>query len=142
LQPFIIIITIPLAAIGAVLALRLTNSPLSISVFIGAILLGGIVVNNAIILIDRINFLKKESSFNNLNVVVQASADRLRPILMTSLTTIGAMLFMALYKGESANLWAPSAFTVIGGMSVSTLLTLFIVPSLYLIIEDFKKIFK
>jgi len=140
-QPFIILISLPLAFIGAVMALRLTGKPVGIGVLIGAIMLGGIVVNNAIILIHRINALRSQNSKTSLaEIVITASTDRLRPIIMTSLTTIASMLFLALDKSESANLWSPLAITVIGGMSVSSLLTLIIVPSLYLIFDDFKHI--
>ena len=135
IQPLVILITVPLSTIGAILALKLTNNPISVGVLMGLILLGGIVVNNAIILIDKIN---KTSSQSNKERIIEAAGDRLRPIMMTSLTTIASMLFMAMDKSESSNLWSPLAITVIGGMSVATLLTLFVVPALYLIFEDFR----
>ncbi len=142
-QPFIILITVPLAAIGAIFALRLTSKPVSIGVLIGAIMLGGIVVNNAIVLVDRINFLKRKIATPDTSyIVIRASTERIRPIIMTSLTTISGMIFMALDRSESSNLWSPLAITVIGGMLVSTFLTLFIVPSLYLIVDDIKRIIK
>jgi len=141
-EPFIILCTVPMAAIGAVTALRLTDKPVGTGVLIGAIMLGGIVVNNAIILIDRINFLrnnfkdKYSQRGGAKKAVIDASFDRLRPIMMTSLTTILGLIPMALDKSESANLWSPLAITVIGGLSVATFLTLFVIPCVYLVFRD------
>jgi HAE1 family hydrophobic/amphiphilic exporter-1 len=142
-QPFIILISVPLAAIGAIIALRLTDKPIGIGVLIGAIMLGGIVVNNAIILIDRINFLRhKHPDFGSKSgvrkAVIDASFDRLRPIMMTSLTTILGLIPMAVDKSEYSNLWSPLAITVIGGMTLSTFLTLFVIPCVYLIFRDLR----
>jgi len=143
-QPFIILATVPLAAIGAIAALRLTNKPVGMGVLIGGIMLCGIVVNNAIVLIDRINFLRKKPEFfgNARSSIVEASLDRLRPIMMTSLTTILGLIPMAIDKSESANLWSPLAITVIGGLTLSTILTLFIIPCVYLVFCDFRLIKK
>ncbi len=143
-QPFIILATVPLAGIGAVTALRLTNKPVGTGVLIGAIMLGGIVVNNAIVLIDRINFLRKtpEFSANFRAAIIEASLDRLRPIMMTSLTTILGLIPMAFDQSESANLWAPLAITVIGGMGASTILTLFVIPCVYHIFCDLRLVKK
>lgn len=147
-QPFIILMTVPLAAIGAIMALRWTNSSVGMGVFIGAIMLGGIVVNNAIVLVDRINFLKHKlglehgSRSQERQVIMLASLDRLRPIMMTSLTTILGLIPMALDKSESAKLWAPLAITVIGGMTVATFLTLFVIPCIYFIFRDLRLIRK
>ncbi|MEK6715739.1 MAG: efflux RND transporter permease subunit, partial [Candidatus Omnitrophota bacterium] len=144
-QPFIILFTVPLAAIGAIIALRITEKPVGTGVLIGSIMLGGIVVNNAIILIDRANALIQKSgglSALRKNIarqaIIKACGDRLRPILMTSLTTILGLLPMALDKSESSNLWSPLAITVIGGMTVSTALTLIIIPGVFLIFEDLR----
>jgi len=142
-EPVIILSTVPMAAIGAIAALRLADKPVGTGVLIGAIMLGGIVVNNAIILIDRINFLRRtftdkySQRGGAKKAVIDASFDRLRPIMMTSLTTILGLIPMALDKSESANLWSPLAITVIGGLSVSTFLTLFVIPCVYLIFRDF-----
>jgi HAE1 family hydrophobic/amphiphilic exporter-1 len=141
-EPFIILMTVPLAAIGAIISLRLANKPVGIGVLIGAIMLGGIVVNNAIVLIDRINFLRhKHPDFGSKSgakkAVIEASFDRLRPIMMTSLTTILGLIPMAIDKSESSNLWSPLAITVIGGMTVSTFMTLFVIPCIYMIFRDF-----
>lgn len=141
-QPFIILLTVPLAAMGAIIALRLTHKPVGTGVLVGAIMLGGIVVNNAIVLIDRINFLKHKrgSDYGTKgglrDVVIISSLDRLRPIMMTSLTTILGLIPMALDKSESANLWSPLAITVIGGLTVSMFLTLFVIPCVYFVFKD------
>ena len=144
-QPFIILVTVPLAAMGAIIALRLTHKPVGTGVLVGAIMLGGIVVNNAIILIDRINFLKHKPGLGyggGREAIIIASLDRLRPIMMTSLTTILGLIPMALDKSESSNLWSPLAITVIGGLTVSTFLTLFVIPCVYLIFKDFRLVRK
>jgi HAE1 family hydrophobic/amphiphilic exporter-1 len=147
-QPFVILMTVPLSAIGAIIALRLANKPVGTGVLIGSIMLGGIVVNNAIVLVDRINFLRKRSSTGLAGreeirqVIILASYDRLRPIMMTSLTTILGLIPMALDKSESSSLWAPLAITVIGGMTTATFLTLFVIPCIYLVFKDLRLIKK
>ncbi|MCU0650693.1 MAG: efflux RND transporter permease subunit [Candidatus Omnitrophica bacterium] len=143
-QPFIILITVPLAAIGAIEALLIVNKPVGMGVLIGAMMLGGIVVNNAIVLVDRVNFLRQKPEFmgNVRGAVIEASLDRLRPIMMTTLTTTLGLIPMAIDKSESANLWAPLAIIVIGGLTFSTILTLFIIPGAYLIFYDFRLIKK
>ena len=156
-QPIIIMVTVPMAAIGAISALFITHKPVTMGVFIGLIMLGGIVVNNAIILIDRINHLKskEESSLlgtnwdgeevrrkESLKAVLKAGEDRLRPILMTTLTTILGLVPMALDRSEGSALWSPLAITLIGGLTVSTILTLFIVPAFYMIFEDIKTVIR
>jgi HAE1 family hydrophobic/amphiphilic exporter-1 len=143
-QPVIILATVPMAAIGAIIALRFTNKPVGTGVLIGAIMLGGIVVNNAIVLVDRINFLRQKPEFLGQirSVIVEASIDRLRPIMMTTLTTILGLIPMAIDKSESANLWSPLAITVIGGLTLSTILTLFLIPCVYLVFCDFRLIKK
>jgi len=135
-QPFIIIISVPLAVIGVILALKITNKPISRGVIIGAIMLAGIVVNNAIVLVDRINFLRKKQEI--IKSLITAGEDRLRPIAMTTSTTILGLMPMAFDRSESSNLWSPLAITVIGGMVSSTILTLFLVPCIYLVFEDAK----
>jgi len=139
-QPFIIMISVPLAVIGIILALKFTDNPISRGVIIGAIMLAGIVVNNAIVLVDRINFLRRKQGIDLLKSLIAAGEDRLRPIAMTSSTTILGLMPMAFDRSESAGLWSPLAITVIGGMASSTILTLFLVPSIYLIFEDLKGI--
>jgi HAE1 family hydrophobic/amphiphilic exporter-1 len=134
LHPFVIMFTIPLALIGAVFALWITGSTLSVVVFIGLILLAGIVVNNAIVLIDFINQLR-ERGMEKLEAIVEAGRSRLRPIMMTTLTTVLGLLPLALGLGEGAEVRAPMAITVIGGLTVSTMLTLLVIPVMYAVMD-------
>jgi HAE1 family hydrophobic/amphiphilic exporter-1 len=134
-QPFIIMFTVPLSLIGVTLVLFITRTPLSVVAYLGIIMLGGIVVNNGIVLIDFINRLIKQGH-TPFQAVVLASQARLRPILMTSLTTILGLSPLALGIGEGAELRAPLALTVIGGLSSATFLTLVVIPALYLIVAE------
>ena len=138
LQPFVILFSVPLAAVGVVLALDVLDVPLSVVVFIGLILLAGIVVNNAIVLVDRINS-RLAAGLDVTSAVLEAGAARLRPILMTTATTVLGLLPLtgwlapipfvgALGSGEGAELRAPMAITVITGLTCSSLLTLFVIP--------------
>ncbi len=139
-QPFIIMITVPLAVIGVAVALKITHKTVNIGMLMGAIMLGGIVVNNAIILTDYINRLRKKN-IAAMKSILRASQDRLRPIMITTCTTVLGLLPMAMDRSEQANLWSPLAITVMGGLISSTILTLFIVPSMYLVLEDIKGVF-
>jgi len=130
LHPFVIMFSIPLAAVGAVLALKLSGSAISVVVFIGLIMLVGIVVKNAIVLIDRVNQLR-EAGVAKRDALAQAAESRLRPIVMTTLCTLIGFAPLALGWGEGAEVRAPMALTVIGGLAVSTLLTLVVVPVVY-----------
>jgi HAE1 family hydrophobic/amphiphilic exporter-1 len=130
LHPFVILLTIPLAVIGAVVALAVTGSTISVVVFIGAILLAGIVVNNAIVLIDFINQLRSRG-MSKFEAIMEGGKLRLRPIMMTTITTTLGLLPLALGFGEGAEIRAPMAITVIGGLIVSTLLTLVVIPVVY-----------
>jgi len=130
LHPFVIMFSIPLAAVGAVLALKLTNSPISVVVFIGLIMLVGIVVKNAIVLIDRVNQLR-EAGVAKRDAIAQGAESRLRPIVMTTLCTLIGFSPLAIGVGEGAEVRAPMAITVIGGLAVSTLLTLVVIPVVY-----------
>ncbi len=130
LHPFVIMFSIPLAAVGAMLALKATGSPLSVVVFIGLIMLVGIVVKNAIVLIDRVNQLR-ETGVAKRDAIVQAAESRLRPIVMTTLCTLIGFLPLAIGVGDGSEVRAPMAITVIGGLLVSTLLTLVVVPIVY-----------
>lgn len=141
LQPFIIMFTFPLAIIGVVAVLFLTQTPLSAVVLLGIIMLGGIVVNNGIILIDFVNRARKED-LSIREAAVQSAKIRLRPILMTSLTTILGLLPLALGMAEGKELRAPLAITVMGGLTTSTLLTLFVIPSVYIVVENILEKFK
>jgi HAE1 family hydrophobic/amphiphilic exporter-1 len=134
LHPFVILFTIPLAIVGAVIALKLSNSSLSVVVFIGLILLVGIVVKNAIILIDKVNQLR-EAGVPKLDAILQGASSRLRPIVMTTLTALLGFLPLALGHGEGSEVRAPMAITVIGGLAVSTLLTLLVIPVVYNLLD-------
>ena len=130
LHPFVILFTIPLALVGAVAALLLTRSPASVVVFIGLILLVGLVVKNAIILIDKVNQLREEG-MPKRTALVEGARSRLRPIVMTTMTALFGFMPLALAFGEGSEVRSPMAITVIGGLLVSTLLTLLVIPVVY-----------
>jgi HAE1 family hydrophobic/amphiphilic exporter-1 len=134
LHPFVIMFSIPLALVGAVLALKLTSTPLSVVVFIGLIMLAGIVVKNAIVLIDRVNQLREEG-VDKINAIIQAAESRLRPISMTTLCTLLGFMPLAIGVGDGNEVRAPMAITVIGGLLVSTLLTLIVIPVVYKLLD-------
>ncbi len=134
LHPFVIMFSIPLALVGAVLALKLTLTPLSVVVFIGLIMLAGIVVKNAIVLIDRVNQLREEG-VDKVNAIIQAAESRLRPISMTTLCTLLGFMPLAIGVGDGNEVRAPMAITVIGGLLVSTLLTLIVIPVVYELLD-------
>ncbi len=130
LHPFVILFTIPLAIVGAVFALWLDRSPISVVVFIGLILLVGIVVKNAILLIDKVNQLR-EQGVAKFDAICQGATSRLRPIVMTTLTALFGFAPLAISSGAGSEAHAPMAITVIGGLLVSTLLTLVVIPVMY-----------
>ncbi|MCW3173668.1 efflux RND transporter permease subunit [Shewanella subflava] len=130
LHPLLILIAIPMAVAGSILGLFLTNTHLSVVVFIGLIMLAGIVVNNAIVLVDRINQLRVDG-MDKITAIEQATKSRLRPILMTTMTTALGLLPMAIGMGDGSEVRAPMAITVIFGLLLSTLLTLLVIPCLY-----------
>lgn len=130
LHPFLIIFTIPMALIGVILTLWGINMPLGVTVYIGIITLVGIVVNNAIVLIDYINTLRRRGE-EKMEAIRKAGMVRLRPILITTLTTVLGLLPMALGLGEGAEIRTPMAITVIAGLSSSTFLTLILIPVMY-----------
>ncbi|MFC1549072.1 efflux RND transporter permease subunit [Candidatus Omnitrophota bacterium] len=140
-QPFIIMVTVMLATIGAIGALYTTGTSIGMGALIGMMMLAGIVVNNGIILVEHANELK-EVRRNLFRILIQAARDRLRPVLMTTATTVFGLLPMALDKSEGSNLWNPLAITVIGGLLFATPLTLVLVPSIYSIFEQFGQIIK
>ena len=137
-QPFVIMFAIPFAVIGVCLALFITQQVLNVVVLIGAVILAGIVVNNSIVLIDFTNQLRRQGK-SKFEAIQEACAVRVRPILMTTSTTVLALMPMALSWGEGAELRVPLAITVIGGLIVSTLLTLVLVPVLYTLVVREKK---
>lgn len=136
IHPFIILFTIPLAFAGGALGLFITRTPIGVTAFIGVIMLAGIVVNNGIVLVDYINLLRSEGKSVSEAIVI-AGPVRLRPILMTTLTTVLGLIPLALGIGEGAEMQAPMAIVVIGGLTLSTVLTLVFIPTVYIIIEDF-----
>ncbi len=137
LHPFTILLTIPLALVGAVLMFLITGITVNIMGIIGMVMLAGIAVNNSIILVDRIGQLK-ESGLSLTDAIAEAGQQRIRPILMTSLTTILALVPMALGIGEGASLSSPMAIAVIGGLVTSTLLSLVVIPCVYYVFESAK----
>jgi HAE1 family hydrophobic/amphiphilic exporter-1 len=136
IQPLVIMLTIPLAGVGTVLTFLILGKTLNMMAYIGIIMLGGIAVNNAIILIDRINQLRG-GGLDKKEAIILAGSQRIRPILMTSLTTILALLPLTIGIGESASLRAPMALAVIGGLVSSTLLTLVVIPCVYWVFDTF-----
>ncbi|RIW30177.1 efflux RND transporter permease subunit [Bacillus salacetis] len=128
--PFVIMFTVPLMVIGVALALTVTRTPISISAVIGVIVLAGIVVNNAIVIVDYIN-QKKANGTDSYEAIVESVKDRARPILMTALTTILGLLPLALGIGQGTEINQPMGITVIGGLLSSTLLTLYVIPVIY-----------
>ncbi len=134
IHPFVILFTIPLALVGAVLALFITGTTINIVALIGVIMLAGIVVNNAIVLVDLINQLRAQGK-DRFEAIMEAGTARLRPILMTSLTTALGLLPMALGFGEGSEVRTPMAITVIGGLVVSTMLTLLVIPVVYSLMD-------
>lgn len=137
LQPLIILVTIPLSLIGVCLSLLLTNSRLSAVSCVGILMLVGIIVNNAIVLIEFINQLREERPNDNRNsLVVEAGIVRMRPILMTSLTSILGFLPMALTRSGGGSMMSPLAIVLLGGLLVGTFLTLYVIPVVYTIVDD------
>ena len=135
LHPLVIMFTIPLGLIGSALGLLATGTTISVVVLIGLIMLAGIVVNNAIVLVDYINHLRRDEGMEKFAAVLRAGEVRFRPILMTTSTTVLGLLPMALGLGEGAEIRAPMAITVIGGLLVSTLLTLVLIPVVYTLLD-------
>jgi multidrug efflux pump subunit AcrB len=134
-HPFVVLFTIPLALVGVLLGLTVTGTNVSVIVLIGAIMLVGIVVNNAIVLIDTVNQLRR-GGMEKLEAVVRAGHIRLRPIVMTTSTTVLGLLPMALSVGQGAELRAPLAITVSFGLVFSTFLTLVVIPAVYMLVPS------
>ncbi|MDH5715448.1 MAG: efflux RND transporter permease subunit [Candidatus Aminicenantes bacterium] len=135
IHPLVVMFTIPLAIIGVVASLLITGQTLSMLSFMGIIMLAGIVVNNAIVMIDYVNQLRRRG-MTRTEALLQGASIRLRPILITSITTVLAMLPMALSRSQGAEMRSPLAVVVIGGLITSTFLTLLVVPTIYTLLED------
>jgi HAE1 family hydrophobic/amphiphilic exporter-1 len=135
-DPLIVMFSVPVAIIGIVAALKLTSTSFSLQAYIGVIMLAGIVVSNAILLVDYTNILRRRDGKSLRDAVEEAGRTRLRPILMTTLTTILGLVPMSLGLGEGAELQAPLARVVIGGLAASTLVTLVLVPTVYTLFEE------
>ncbi len=134
--PFMIILTVPFAFTGSILFLALTGEPLGIMGFVGLIMLVGMVVKNAIVLIDYIN-LNRERGMSIITAVVHGGRSRLRPVLMTTLTTILGMVPLAVGTGQGSEMWKSLGISIIGGMTFSTVITLILVPALYSMMAGF-----
>lgn len=134
LHPFIIIFTIPLALIGVLIFLFILKIPASVVVFLGVIMLAGIVVNNAIVLVDYINQLRARG-IEKIEAIITAGKVRLRPIMMTTSTTVLGLLPMAIGMGDGAEIRTPMAITVIVGLISSTVLTLIVIPTVYAVLD-------
>jgi HAE1 family hydrophobic/amphiphilic exporter-1 len=135
-DPFIVMFSVPVAVIGVVAALKMTSTPFSLQAYIGVIMLAGIVVSNAILLVDYTNILRHRDGKSIRDAVEIAGRTRLRPILMTTLCTILGLVPMSLGIGEGAEIQAPLARVVIGGLTASTLVTLVLVPTVYTLFEE------
>ncbi len=135
MDPFIIMFSVPFAFVGVIWAFALTATPLNVITFIGIIMLMGIVVKNAIVLVDYTKQLS-ESGMKLFDAVVTGGKTRLRPVLMTTLTTIFGMMPLALSRGEGSEIWNALGITVIGGLLISGLVTLVLVPLIYFLVHS------
>ena len=133
--PLCVLLAIPMGLIGTFLTFFYTNATFTREAYVGVIMAGGIVVNNAILLIDHVNKLRAGPGVRLEDAVLQGTLERVRPILMTSATTVLGMLPLVLFSGSNDNIWNALAFTLIGGMISSTLLVLTVTPALYVLFE-------
>ena len=137
--PLVIMFSVPFSFTGVIWALFITNTTLSIIAAMGAVLLIGIVVKNGIVLVDYINLMRARG-YEMVEAIARSGRSRLRPVLMTALTTILGMLPLALSTGEGSEIWSPMGITVIGGLIFSTFLTLVIVPVVYMVFMRRRKV--
>ncbi|MCP8617474.1 efflux RND transporter permease subunit [Salirhabdus salicampi] len=135
LHPFIIMFSLPATVVGVILGLVVTQKPLSVPAFVGVIMLAGIVVNNAIVLVDYINLLRQRG-VERYEAILQAAPSRLRPILMTTITTVLGMIPLSLGLGEGAEAQQPLAIVIIFGLSISMMFTLLLIPVVYTYLDD------
>ncbi|TAN63081.1 efflux RND transporter permease subunit, partial [bacterium] len=136
-DPFIVIFSVPFAFTGVSFGLLISGVNLSVLAFLGLVMLSGIVVNNAIVLVDYINLLRARG-LSLKEAIVSGGKNRLRPVLMTTITTLFGMLPLALSQGEGSELWKPLGVSIISGLSASTLITLILVPVMYMLFEKRK----
>jgi multidrug efflux pump subunit AcrB len=139
IDPLVIILTIPLALVGGIFGLYITQTAIGITVVVGAVLLVGIVVNNAIIMVETANQIRAESGLDRPSAILQAAPQRLRPILMTTVTTVLGLFPLALGIGEGSEFLQPLGIVVFAGLTLATLLTLFIIPCFYVLLHDIFK---
>jgi multidrug efflux pump subunit AcrB len=135
-DPLVIILTVPLALVGGILGLFVTQTAIGITVVVGAVLLVGIVVNNAIIMVETANQIREEAGVDRATAIMEAAPQRLRPILMTTITTVLGLFPLALGIGEGSEFLQPLGIVVFSGLSLATLLTLFIIPCFYVLLHD------
>ncbi len=138
-DPLVIMLTVPLALVGGILGLFVTQTAIGITVVVGAVLLVGIVVNNAIIMIETANQIREATGLDRRSAILQAAPQRLRPILMTTVTTVLGLLPLALGIGEGSEFLQPLGVVVFSGLSLATFLTLFIIPCFYVLLHDLFK---
>ena len=137
IQPIIIMFAVPFGMIGAMVGLLLSDATLSVVAMFGIVALSGIVVNDSIVLIDFINKYR-ERGYNKWYAILKGGSIRLRPIILTSLTTIFGLIPMAIGLGGKSPIWMPMAYTIIFGLAVATAMTLFVMPALYAITSDLR----
>jgi HAE1 family hydrophobic/amphiphilic exporter-1 len=133
--PFVVMFSVPFAVIGVVLVLFFTGTTFNMQSRVGILMLGGIVVNNAIVLVDHINLLRNRDRMGLVEAIMEAGGRRLRPILMTTITTVFGLLPLAFGLGEGGEAQAPLARAVVGGLSSSALVTLVLIPTIYYLFE-------
>ena len=136
IDPLVIILTVPLALVGGIVGLFITQTAIGITVVVGAVLLVGIVVNNAIIMVETANQIRQEQGLDRPTAIVSAATQRLRPILMTTITTVLGLFPLALGIGEGSEFLQPLGIVVFSGLTLATLLTLFIIPCFYVLLHD------
>jgi multidrug efflux pump subunit AcrB len=140
IQPIVIMFAVPFGMIGAMVGLLLANATLSIVAMFGVVALAGIVVNDSIVLIDFINKYR-ENGYNRWYAILKGGSVRLRPIVLTTLTTVFGLIPMAIGLGGKSPIWMPMAYTIIFGLSFATTMTLFVMPALYAITTDVRAFF-